>query len=426
MSNERTDTMKSNKSLRLFLFCSGWKTRPITGAVAFITFTLGLSLSALCVQLWIDLNNYVEQQSPAGHDYILISKDIGPIMLVRPDAALFSEQEQEELQNAPFVRQVDAVISNSFRSELFFKLGEFNYGTQLFFEAVPDSFLGTTKGWKWDVPESNAEPLPSVPILLPREFLSLYNLGFAPARNLPLLQEEMLGLIPLRLRAEGTAGRIELDARVVGTTDKIASILVPLSFMQWANDHYSAESKKIANRAGTEVHRLIVTVDNTDNPAIETFLRSHGYKSDSGSSGLRSAALLVGSVVAALAAVGGLIVLLCLLVLFLKLRVFLHESSADLKLLVLLGYRRNLLAVLSSLGIAIPGLVSALIGLCLCIFASNSLHSFLASRLFEFESELRPLVLVLLSLMTIFPCLLQFFIVRNELAISPTIRENTI
>ena len=52
--------------------------------------------------------------------------------------------------------------------------------TDMFFESVPDEFVDI-KLDKWHFDESTH----TIPIIIPRNYLNLYNFGFAQSRSLP-------------------------------------------------------------------------------------------------------------------------------------------------------------------------------------------------------------------------------------------------
>ena len=54
--------------------------------------------------------------------------------------------------------------------------------TEMFFEAVPDKFVDVSLD-KWHFDENTH----TIPIIIPRNYLNLYNFGFAQSRSLPKL-----------------------------------------------------------------------------------------------------------------------------------------------------------------------------------------------------------------------------------------------
>ena len=80
--------------------------------------------------------------------------------------------------------------------------------TYLFFESIPDEFFDIKPdGWDFD-PEA-----PVIPIVLSKDYLTLYNFGFAPTRGMPQLSEDIIKKVPLKIRLSGNGNSGTFDAR---------------------------------------------------------------------------------------------------------------------------------------------------------------------------------------------------------------------
>ena len=113
--------------------------------------------------------------------------------------------------------------------------------TQMFFESVPDAYIDVKSAdWRFD------ERSDFLPIILPRNYLNLYNFGFAQSRNLPQLSEGVLGSVsythlvgrhmpilrygqgPKRLRGKlflkENRERLQREGRLLIISDKIKSL----------------------------------------------------------------------------------------------------------------------------------------------------------------------------------------------------------
>ena len=106
--------------------------------------------------------------------------------------------------------------------------------TDMFFESVPDEFVDI-KLDKWHFDEETH----TIPIIIPRNYLNLYNFGFAQSRSLPKLSEGLMGLIQMDIMMRGN-GRVEqYKGNIVGFSNRLNTILVPQSFMNWANKNFA-------------------------------------------------------------------------------------------------------------------------------------------------------------------------------------------
>lgn len=75
--------------------------------------------------------------------------------------------------------------------------------TAMFFESVPDEYVDVNLD-KWEFDENERV----VPIIIPCNYLNLYNFGFAQSRSLPQLSEGVMGMVNLDIRITG-AGHTE-------------------------------------------------------------------------------------------------------------------------------------------------------------------------------------------------------------------------
>ena len=81
-----------------------------------------------------------------------------------------------------------------------------------------------------------------VPIILPRDFLMLINYGIAESQGLPQISEDLLAAARLKINMSGHGKRGHETGKVVGFSDKISSILVPESFLEYSNGLYGGSS----------------------------------------------------------------------------------------------------------------------------------------------------------------------------------------
>ena len=107
-------------------------------------------------------------------DYLVLSKRVGALQTIGLGSSDFTPGELEELGGQPFVRDVGAFTPADYRVKGTVGMGGVQLSTYLFFEAVPDRFLDVASGkWKYEPGDGD------IPIIIPRNYLNLYNYGFA-------------------------------------------------------------------------------------------------------------------------------------------------------------------------------------------------------------------------------------------------------
>ena len=105
------------------------------------------------------------------------------------------------MKGQPFVRDVGAFTPADYRVKGTVGMGGVQLSTYLFFEAVPDRFLDVTSGkWKYEPGDGD------IPIIIPRNYLNLYNYGFAKSQGLPQISEGYFSGFRSASRSPATGG----------------------------------------------------------------------------------------------------------------------------------------------------------------------------------------------------------------------------
>ncbi len=271
------------------------------------------------VQLSTDLKPlFEENEGMLGNEYIVISKPV--------NAPQFSDEEIEDLMSQDFTVDAGSFIASQFNVYAHVRLAGNSVGTYMFFEAVPDKFIDfDMEKWRYNEEER------IIPIIIPRNYLNLYNLGFAKSQGLPQIPEETITSIPINITLGGRFEREEYKAYIVGFTNRINSILVPYDFLEHANATF-APNRHI------QKSRLIIEVDNPTDEAINTYFTRHGYEVEGNDADNSKGNFLIRIFLSVLFIIGGIICLLSVYILTLSINLLLHKNTAKLANLLALGY----------------------------------------------------------------------------------------
>lgn len=288
----------------------------------------GMAIIAVAVQLYLDIAAMRGgDDSFLTRDYVTISRRVeGLGSLTGEGAAPFTEAEVDDIAAQPWARRVGEFTPATFSVAAAADLGGRGLSTSLFLEAIPDDFFDVRPpGWGYDAARRE------VPVILSKDYLSLYNFGFAPTHGLPQLSEAMIGLVPLKLVVGSGPEREVYDARIAGFSSRLNTIAVPEDFVRDVNGRLGLDP-------APRPSRLIVEVTSPGDPALAAYLDAHaletgGDKADSG----RASGFLV-LVATIVTAIGAVISLLSLFILLLSLWLLLAKSRDRLSSLMLLGY----------------------------------------------------------------------------------------
>jgi len=289
---------------------------------------VGLSIVLCALKFYCDVRSGEQGEDPyVTRDYIVISKKVSGIGGLLGADNGFSPDEISEIAGQPWSRRVGEFTSADFNVSASLDMGGRGMSTSLFLESVPDEFFDITpSGWSFDPESDNA-----VPIIISKDYLTLYNYGYAASAGVPQISEGVVGMVPIRLSVSGNGKQKWLKARVVGFSSRLNTIAVPDRFMDWANSQFG-EGKPM------NPGRLIIETVSPGNPKIEDFLKSHGYEAagDKGASG--KAAYFLSVSTAVVAGIGAVICLLAFGILMLSVWLLLQKNRDKLHSLMLLGY----------------------------------------------------------------------------------------
>ena len=187
-------------------------------------------------------------------DYIVLSKKVDGIGFT---PVRFTSDDISNLEQQKWVQKVGKFSVSQFAVNGSVDMGGRGLSTYLFFESVPDEFFDVLpSGWYFKPEEK------FVPIIMSRDYLTLYNFGFAIPQGLPQVSDKMVGAVPITLQLTGEGNVTETySAAVVGFSSRLNTIAVPQSFMDWANKRYYSGPPQ-------EPSRLIVSVVATNGVVI--------------------------------------------------------------------------------------------------------------------------------------------------------------
>jgi len=259
---------------------------------------------------------------------MVMAKHVSTVRTLTGKAPTFTQKEIADVRHQPFVSDVGTFTPSLFSVVATLgsqKLGV-EFSTEMFFEAVPDAFMDVDiSRWHWK--EGDEE----VPIVLPRNYLNLYNFGFASSQGLPALSESLVSMVKIRFILRGSAGRKELTGRVVAFSKKLNTILVPQAFMDEMNTTLSPERKP-------EPSRLIVTVSNPADERIAEYLSNHSYETEADDAEAARTAHLLRIIISIVLVVGLIISALAFYVLLLSIFLLLQKNTEKIDTLLLIGY----------------------------------------------------------------------------------------
>lgn len=304
------------------------------------------------------------------NEFILVNKKISLLKTLNINRSVFTPKEIEEIKQQPFVKSVSFFTPCRYRVQAYTDPSSAipAFSTDMFFESVPDHLLdGNNKDWKWD------ESTRFVPIVIPRDYLNLYNFGFAGSQGLPQISENIMQQINFKVAVTGQGQREVLTGRIVGFSDYLNTILVPEAFMTWANEKFGSDTDS------EKISRLIVEVKNPADPTIAEFFGAKKYDINKNKGEQGKLSYFLKLLIVIVIAVGCLVMFPAIFLLFLSINLLIYKNEKTFSNLILLGFRRSKLALPYSMLVVFINLSVGLVSLLLAQTAQTAYGGKLSS-----------------------------------------------
>ena len=289
---------------------------------------IGLLIVLLGLQFYTDVRSiWQDEDSFMKKDYLVINKRVSGSGLLTGERASFSADEIADLEKQSWVRKVGRFSSADYRLSASIEQAGRSMSTYMFFESIPSEFVDVDSD-EWGYEEGDNV----VPIIISKDYLSLYNFGFASSTGLPQFSETMIGSIPMRLRISSANGSAELQGRIVGFSNRLNTILVPQEFMDWSNQRYGRTAG-----ARADPSRLIIDVSSPGDVKIKDYIAEHGYEI-AGDKANSTASYFLNVATGVVLAIGAVITVLSLFVLLLSISLLMQKNRQKMHSLIMLGY----------------------------------------------------------------------------------------
>ena len=289
---------------------------------------IGLTIVLLAVQFYRDVRPiFNDEESFIRKDYLLITRAVTGAGAMMGNNGEFSDADIADLEQQPWCRQVGRFLNSDFAIDARLGVGSGHaMRSQFFFEAIPDEFIDIDPD-QWGFSPTR----PEVPVIISRDYLSLYNFGFAATQGMPKISEGQAEMIPLEFTLSGNGKRDVMPGRIVGFSNRLNTVIVPEEFMEWANAQYGTGIKQ-------QPQRLIVEVSSPGDVKIEQYMDEHHYEVAGDKMSTSKANYFLTVISGIVIAVGIIISLLSFFVLMLSIYLLLQKNTRKLQDLLLLGY----------------------------------------------------------------------------------------
>lgn len=292
--------------------------------ISYFGLGIGVLLLLCSLQLFINISALLKENNPRsnGFDFISVTRLITNENMGKD--LTYTEDELNDLKKNPEIDAVAPLISSQFRVRA--SAGSIiPFTTDLFLESIENSFIDTVPAaFTWQPGQAD------VPIIFSSDFLEIYNV-FAPTQDLPQLSEKTISSVNIFLECDGPGGIQHFRGSIVALSDRINSILVPKSFMDWGNQNLGGVAK-------VNPSRIYIMTKDANSPTLLAYLEKKGYRINKDKTKFGRVKTILQNVIGALAAFGFLVIVLAVTLFSFYLQLMIARSGDNLKLLLTLGY----------------------------------------------------------------------------------------
>lgn len=288
---------------------------------------LGIAMLLILVALQVHTNFnellYGRRNQNERADYLVVNKKITNDMMGRPELTVFRPEELKDIAAQPFVEDFSIITAAQYNVRL--EADQLGFSTLAFFESVPDTFIDVkSDDWKWQEGET------LVPIIVPRDFTNMFNFGFALGNNMPQFSEETIKTLSPGIVISQGMRTASFRGRIVGFSDRISTVLVPQTFMDWANGIYGTGAAKAPSR-------IILKTKDPSSTVLTSYLEEHKYVTDEEKTKYSKIRGIVQIIVSAVGFFGLVLLMFALLVFSMFIQLVIESYRNEIRLLITLG-----------------------------------------------------------------------------------------
>ena len=166
----------------------------LTQTVGFVLANLvGLTIVVAGLMIYLDAKPiWNGDDSFMKTDYVVVNKRVSMQNTLGASTA-FTPAEVADLKARPWVRSLAPFTTADFRVSASITAPGQDRGlnTFLFFESLPREYVDVEGSWTYKPGDA------TVPVIMSRDYLALYNFGFATSAGLPQVSEKMISSVPL-------------------------------------------------------------------------------------------------------------------------------------------------------------------------------------------------------------------------------------
>jgi hypothetical protein len=299
--------------------------------IAMLGAFMGITFLIASVHYLIRLNEFGQGSEILGPNTLIVQKKVSNSTSLALTKTDFTEREIQKIEQLPFIEKVKPVISNNF--DVSFETADPlvpRFRSDVFVQTVDPTFLDVhSKKWHWKEGDSY------VPIIMPRDFLVMLN-TFMSASNIPQISDDLAMDIRFKFTISNQTKKVWVDARIIGFTNEVSSILVPESFMNYGNQQFSLGVEK-------KITQLMISGKKNEFGKVEALLKQKGLESKNAQMVAGRLKSVIGTLLLVVMGISVIAVFLSGLVLIQYMQLLMSKNEYEVRTLMRIGYSPQIL-----------------------------------------------------------------------------------
>lgn len=296
--------------------------------IAMVGAFLGITFLITSIHYLIKVNDFGKGADILGPNTIIVQKKVTNSSSLNLTKTDFSKREIEKMIAESYIKDVKPVVSNNF--DVSFQTDDPlvpYFRTDVFIQTVDEKFLDvkTTK-WHWEKGDR------FVPLIMPREFLVMLN-TFMSASGIPQVSDDLAKDIKFKFKLWNSEKKIEerVDAKIIGFTNEVSSLLVPESFMKYGNDTYSDGTDQ-------KITQVMISGEESQFGLVEDLLTKKGLESKNSQMLIGRLKSVVGTLILVVLGISIIAVFVSGLVLIQYMQLLMSRNLYEVRTLMRIGY----------------------------------------------------------------------------------------
>lgn len=294
--------------------------------IAVVGAFMGITFLIMSIHYLIKVNEFGKGSDILGPNTIIVQKKVTNSSSLNMTKTDFSDREIQKIKNEPFIQDVKPVISNNF--DVSFETADPmvpRFRTDVFIQTVDPKFLDV-KSTKWHWKEGDK----FVPIIMPREFLVMLN-TFMSASGIPQISDDLAKDIKFKFTLKDDNKKEWVDARIIGFTNEVSSILVPESFMNYGNAKYTSGKEK-------KITQIMISGKESEFGLVEDLLKKRGLESKNAQMVVGRLKSVVGTLFLVVLGISVIAVFVSGLVLIQYMQLLMSRNAYEVRTLLRIGF----------------------------------------------------------------------------------------